>query len=217
MITTTSPVALIRHLFGVVVLFLITGLVLGLGVPLESVTKAMRGRAKTINFATIYGQGAHALSRQLKITNAEAREFITLYFERFTGIRKYLDEQVELAREQGYVETIFKRRRYIPELREKNFNMRAFGERVAGNAPIQGSAADLIKVAMIRIHGALEAAKLSARMLLQVHDELVFEVPVPELEQVEALVRREMEGAARLSVPLVVEVGTGDDWMETKL
>ena len=187
------------------------------GVPLESVTKAMRGRAKTINFATIYGQGAHALSRQLKITNAEAREFITLYFERFTGIRKYLDEQVELAREQGYVETIFKRRRYVPELREKNFNMRAFGERVAGNAPIQGSAADLIKVAMIRIHGALEAAKLSARMLLQVHDELVFEVPVPELEQVEALVRREMEGAARLSVPLVVEVGTGDDWMETKL
>jgi DNA polymerase-1 len=187
------------------------------GVPLESVTKEMRARAKTINFATIYGQGAHALSRQLKIANAEAREFITLYFERFAGVRRYLDAQVDQARELGYVETIFKRRRYIPELRERNFNIRAFGERVAGNAPIQGSAADLIKVAMIRIHDALAAAKLSAKMLLQVHDELVFEVPVPELAQVEALVRREMEGAATLSVPLVVEVGVGDDWMDTKL
>jgi DNA polymerase-1 len=181
------------------------------------VTKEMRARAKTINFATIYGQGAHALSRQLKIANAEAREFITLYFERFAGVRRYLDAQVDQARELGYVETIFKRRRYIPELRERNFNIRAFGERVAGNAPIQGSAADLIKVAMIRIHDALAAAKLSAKMLLQVHDELVFEVPVPELAQVEALVRREMEGAATLSVPLVVEVGVGDDWMDTKL
>jgi DNA polymerase-1 len=187
------------------------------GVPLASVTKEMRGRAKTINFATIYGQGAHALSRQLKVSNAEAREFITLYFERFAGIRRYLDAQVDLARDLGYVETIFKRRRYVPELRERNFNMRAFGERVASNAPIQGSAADLIKIAMIRIADALKAARLSAAMLLQVHDELVFEVPTPELDEVTALVRREMEGAAQLSVPLVVEVGVGKNWLETKM
>jgi DNA polymerase-1 len=176
----------------------------------------MRGRAKTINFATIYGQGAHALSRQLKIANAEAREFINTYFERFRGVRDYLDGQVEFAREHGYVETLFKRRRYIPELQERNFNIRAFGERVAQNAPIQGSAADLIKVAMIRINRALRDRKMNAKMLLQVHDELVFEVPVPELDDVTALVRAEMEGAASLSVPLLVEIGTGDNWLEAK-
>ncbi|MDF1504150.1 DNA polymerase I [Roseisolibacter sp. H3M3-2] len=186
------------------------------GVPVEQVTKEMRARAKTINFATIYGQGAHALSRQLKIANAEARAFIETYFERFRGVKDYLEGQVEYARAHGYVETIFKRRRYIPELKERNFNIRAFGERVAQNAPIQGSAADLIKIAMIRIGEALRAPDVGARMLLQVHDELVFEVPGPELAATEALVRREMEGAAALSVPLVVDVGVGDDWLETK-
>ena len=184
--------------------------------PLEQVTKDMRARAKTINFATIYGQGAHALSRQLKITNAEARMFIDTYFERFAGVKGYLEGQVEFARDAGYVETIFKRRRYIPELKERNFNIRAFGERVAQNAPIQGSAADLIKIAMIRIADALHAPDVNARMLLQVHDELVFEVPGPEVEAVTALVRREMEGAATLSVPLVVDAGVGDNWLETK-
>jgi DNA polymerase-1 len=187
------------------------------GVPIEEVTGEMRSRAKTINFATIYGQGAHALSRQLRITNAEAKEFIQTYFERFAGIKAYLDGQVEFAREHGYVETIFKRRRYIPELRERNFNIRAFGERVATNAPIQGSAADLIKVAMINIAGALERERLQTRMLLQVHDELVFEVPLPELEAVQALVRQEMEHAAELSVPLVVDMGSGENWLETKM
>ena len=121
-------------------------------VPLEQVTSEMRGRAKTINFATIYGQGPHALSRQLKISHAEAKEFIERYFERFQRVREYLDSMVEYAREHGYVETIFKRRRYMPELRDRNFNIRAFGERTAANSPIQGSAADLIKIAMIRIH-----------------------------------------------------------------
>jgi DNA polymerase-1 len=186
------------------------------GVPNEAVTKEMRARAKTINFATIYGQGAHALSRQLKISNAEAREFISTYFERFRGVRDYLQGQIEFAREHGYVETLFKRRRYVPELQEKNFNIRAFGERVAQNAPIQGSAADLIKVAMIRIDRALRERELNAKMLLQVHDELVFEVPVPELDELTALVRAEMEGAASLSVPLLVEVGAGDNWLEAK-
>lgn len=185
-------------------------------IPLPEVTSEMRARAKTINFATIYGQGPHALSRQLKITHAEAKEFIERYFERFQDVRAYLDSMVEYARVHGYVETIFKRRRYIPELRDRNFNIRAFGERTAANSPIQGSAADLIKIAMIHIHDRLRDERLGARMLLQVHDELVFEVPEAELELVTSLVRYEMEHAAALSVPLVVDVGAGRNWLETK-
>lgn len=186
-------------------------------VPLDQVTSEMRGRAKTINFATIYGQGAHALSRQLNVAHSEAKEFITRYFERFEGIRKYLDLMVELARSQGYVQTIFGRRRYIPELRDRNFNIRAFGERTATNSPIQGSAADLIKIAMIRIHRALASQNLTSTMILQVHDELVFETPPEELTTLEILVRQEMEHAAELSVPLVVDIGMGINWVETKM
>ena len=187
------------------------------GVPVDEVTSEMRARAKTINFATIYGQGAHALSRQLKISNAEAKAFIATYFERFHGVRRYLDSMVQHARDHGYVETIFHRRRYIPELRDRNFNIRAFGERTAANSPIQGSAADLIKIAMIRIDGALKAKALQSRMLLQVHDELVFEYPPQEGDQLVAIVKHEMEHAAVLSVPLVVDVGIGDSWLATKL
>src|SRR5687768_6760635 len=185
-------------------------------VPIAEVTSEMRARAKTINFATIYGQGAHALSRQLRIEHAEAKEFILRYFERFSGIRRYLDSMVEFARQHGYVTTISGRRRYIPELRERNFNIRAFGERTAANSPIQGSAADLIKIAMIRIDDALRAEKLQAKMLLQVHDELVFEVPPEELDAVQRMVKHQMENAATLSVPLVVDLGTGVNWLETK-
>jgi DNA polymerase-1 len=181
-----------------------------------SVTSDMRARAKTINFATIYGQGAHALSRQLKIEHAEAKDFILRYFERFRGIRKYLDASVDFAREHGYVTTIFGRRRYIPELRERNFNTRAFGERAAANSPIQGSAADLIKMAMIRINDGLREGSYKTKMLLQVHDELVFEVPSDEMESVQALVKDRMENAAELSVPLVVDMGTGANWLDTK-
>jgi DNA polymerase I len=187
------------------------------GVPVDDVTSDMRARAKTINFATIYGQGAHALSRQLKISNAEAKEFISTYFERFHGIRRYLDSMVEFAREHGYVETIFHRRRYIPELRDRNFNIRTFGERTAANSPIQGSAADLIKIAMIRIDSAIRKRQLQSRMLLQVHDELVFELPPQEEVEMTALVKQEMEHAAELSVPLVVDIGLGDSWLSTKL
>ena len=176
----------------------------------------MRSRAKTINFATIYGQGAHALSKQLKIEHGEAKEFIRKYFERFSGIRNYLDSMVEFAKQHGYVTTIFGRRRYIPELRERNFSIRAFGERTAANSPIQGSAADLIKMAMIRIEDALRTSGLAAKMLLQVHDELVFEVPPAELDEVKALVKLQMESAAELAVPLLVDMGTGANWLETK-
>lgn len=186
-------------------------------VPVDQVTKDMRARAKTINFATIYGQGAHALSQQLKISHAEAKQFIERYFERFHRVREYLDSMIEFARQHGYVQTIFNRRRYIPELRDRNFNIRAFGERTAQNSPIQGSAADLIKIAMINIQHALETRDLESKMLLQVHDELVFEVPVAELERVQALVKEEMEHAATLAVPLVVDLGTGNNWLATKM
>jgi DNA polymerase-1 len=186
------------------------------GVGHDAVTPEMRGRAKTINFGTIYGQGPFALSKQLGITQEEAKAFITQYFERFAGVRTYLDRQVELARRQGYVETLFGRRRYIPDINAKNFNIRAFAERTAQNTPLQGSAADLIKRAMIAVHRRLGEERLHARLLLQVHDELVLEAPPEELDAVQALVREEMEGAAVLDVPLVVEVGTGGNWLEAK-
>lgn len=186
------------------------------GVDPNDVASEMRSRAKTINFATIYGQGPHALSRQLKLSHAEAKDFIERYFARFLGVREYLDRMVSLARERGYVETIFKRRRYVPELQDRNFNIRAFGERVATNAPIQGSAADLIKIAMIRVHHTLKARHLESKLLLQVHDELVFECPANELGTLRELVKTEMEQAAMLSVPLVVDLGAGANWLEAK-
>ena len=186
------------------------------GVDLADVTGEMRARAKTINFATIYGQGAHALSRQLKLPHADAKAFIDTYFERFAGVKAFLDRCVVEAKAKGYAETLFHRRRYIPELKERNHNMRAFGERVAANAPIQGSAADLIKIAMIRVHQALHREGLASRMLLQVHDELIFELPAAEQVALSALVKREMESATVLDVPLLVEMGVGDDWVAAK-
>ena len=186
------------------------------GVAEGAVTAEMRARAKTINFGTIYGQGSFALSRMLSITQHEAKAFIQQYFERFAGVRRWLDAVVEEARQKGYVETLFGRRRYITELKDKNFNVRAFGERTATNSPLQGSAADLIKIAMIRIHAALPAAGLRARMLLQVHDELVFEVPEGEQSAASGLVKREMEGVTQLRVPLVVSIGAGKNWVDAK-
>jgi DNA polymerase-1 len=186
------------------------------GVPVDLVSSEMRARAKTINFGTIYGQGPFALSRQLGISQEEARAFIVQYFQRFAGVRVYLDRQVELARSQGYVETLFKRRRYIPEIRDKNFNVRAFGERLSQNSPLQGSAADLIKIAMVAIHRSLKEEGLSSQLLLQVHDELVIEAPLAEVDRVVSLVRDHMENAATLSVPLVVDIGVGDNWLDAK-
>jgi DNA polymerase-1 len=185
-------------------------------VPADQVTPEMRAGAKTVNFATIYGQGPFALSRQLNISMEDARSFIARYFERFAGVRAFLDRSIALAREQGYVETIFKRRRYIPEIRDRNFNMRAYGERNAQNSPLQGSAADLIKVAMTRIHHAIREEGLRGKMLLQVHDELVFDVPPEELERMKELVRSRMEGVVELKVPLVVDLGVGQNWLEAK-
>jgi len=185
-------------------------------VPQEQVTPDMRARAKTINFATIYGQGPFALARQLGITQEQAKEFIAQYFARFAGVRAWLDRTVAEARQRGYVETLFGRRRYIPELKDRNFNIRAFGERTATNSPLQGSAADLIKIAMIRIHQALREGGLATRMLLQVHDELVFEVPEGQQGTATELVKRHMEAAASLRVPLVVSTGVGTNWVDAK-
>src|SRR5947208_1855525 len=182
----------------------------------DQVTADMRARAKTINFATIYGQGAFALARQLGITQDDAKRFIEQYFTRFAGVRAWLDRTVAEARERGYVETLFGRRRYIPELKDRNYNIRAFGERTATNSPLQGSAADLIKIAMIRIAGALKEQGLGSRMILQVHDELVVEVPRGEEEVATELVKRHMERAADLRVPLVVSVGMGMNWVDAK-
>jgi DNA polymerase-1 len=185
------------------------------GVASDAVTPAMRAQAKTVNFATIYGQGPMALARQLGIAVAEAREFIDNYFVRFPAIREYLDRQVDLAREQGYIETLFGRRRYIPELNSKNPNIRGFGERVATNSPIQGTAADLIKLAMINIHAELQKRD-SARMILQVHDELLFEVRPADMDETRSLVKSRMEGALQLDVPIAVDIGIGRNWYETK-
>ncbi len=185
-------------------------------VPVEQVTPRMRDAAKTINFATIYGIGPYALSKQLGTSVQEAKTFIENYFERLPDVRSYLDRQIERAYEEGFVETLTGRRRYIPEVKSKNYNIRQFGERAATNAPVQGSAADIIKIAMIDIHRALEEERDGTRMLLQVHDELLFEVPEARSAAVAELVRTKMEGAFELDVPLKVEMGRGTSWFECK-
>jgi len=186
------------------------------GVPIDDVTALMRGQAKTVNFATLYGQGPFSLARQLGITREEAKEFIATYFDRFNGVRDFLDAQVEMAREKGYVETLMGRRRYVPELRSGSWNIRQFGERVAQNTPIQGTAADLMKKAMIDVQSALDEAGTGAEMLLQVHDELLLEVPEAEVDAVRELVVSCMEGAVELKVPLVADWGVGGNWYECK-
>ena len=185
-------------------------------IPLDQVTSEQRGQAKTINFATLYGQGAFSLARQLGVSRDEAKAFIDQYFERFRGVRAYLDEQVAIAHDKGFVETLMGRRRKIPELQAKNWNVRQFGERVAQNTPIQGTAADMIKKAMLDIDAALAEEDTGARLLLQVHDELLFEVPSGEEDELAELVVSGMEGAMELSVPLVAEGGVGRNWLETK-
>ncbi len=185
-------------------------------VALHDVTSEMRARAKTINFATIYGQGPFSLARQLDISQEEAKDFIRLYFARFAGVRRFLDDTVENAKKIGYVETLFGRRRYIPELKDPNYNIRTFGERTAMNSPMQGSAADLIKIAMVNLAAVLKKSGMNTAMLLQVHDELVLESPDSEVEDACEVVRREMEGAAQLSVPLVVDIGVGPNWLHAK-
>ncbi|MGB3391124.1 MAG: DNA polymerase, partial [Pseudaminobacter sp.] len=188
------------------------------GVPVEGMPSEVRRRAKAINFGIIYGISAFGLANQLSIPREEAGEYIKRYFERFPGIRDYMESTKAFAREKGYVETIFGRRAHYPEIRSSNPQLRAFNERAAINAPIQGSAADIIRRAMIRMDAALEGAGLSARMLLQVHDELIFEAPEAEVPETLPLIRKVMENAAMpavsLAVPLQVDARAASNWDE---
>lgn len=184
------------------------------GVPDAEVTREMRDRAKAVNFGIVYGISDFGLARNIKVTRKEARSYIDGYFLRYPGIKAYMKEIVALAREQGFVSTILNRRRYLPDIFSPNYNIRSFGERTAINTPIQGSAADIIKLAMVRTARELGEKGLKTKMILQVHDELIFEVPEDELEIVIPLVRESMENAVTLEVPLVVEMKKGYNWYD---
>ena len=186
------------------------------GVDAKDVTPEMRRRAKAVNFGIVYGISAFSLSQDIGVTVAEAKEYMEAYFATFPGVRQYMHDVVEKAKETGYVETILHRRRDLPELKSSNFNLRAFGERVALNMPIQGAAADVMKLAMIAVRDRLAADGLGARLVLQVHDELIVECPEAEKEKVAALLAEEMQSVADLSVPLVAEAHWGRNWLEAK-
>jgi DNA polymerase I len=184
------------------------------GVTMDKVTSTQRNQAKTINFGVIYGMGPQRLARENGVTMAEAKKFIEDYFAKYPGIQKFTTEMVELARKQGYVSTLLGRKRLIPEINSTNIGLKITGEHMAVNTPIQGSAADLIKIAMVRLHAKLKQKKMETTMLLQVHDELVFEAPKSEVEDAKKLIIKEMEGAMELKVPLKVDVGVGKNWLE---
>ena len=183
-------------------------------VPVEEVTPAMRRAAKAVNFGIVYGISPFSLSQDLGVTVAEAKAYMDAYFHRFPGVKAYMDQVVERARADGFVETPMHRRRALPEIKSSNHNMRSFGERVALNMPIQGAAADIIKLAMVRVHRQLKEAALEARLIMQVHDELIVECPEAEADRVKAILVREMEGAWPLSVPLIAEAHSGKSWLE---
>ena len=184
------------------------------GIPVEDVTSDMRRKAKTANFGIIYGISAFGLSQRLSVPRGEAQELISGYFNAYPGVRRYMNDSIDKARAQGYVETLMGRRRYLPDIRSVNAVLRGMAERNAINAPIQGSAADIIKLAMIRISETFNAKNLQTKMILQVHDELVFDVLKSEMEQVREIVRREMENAFLPDIPLTVEMGAGENWLE---
>jgi DNA polymerase-1 len=185
-------------------------------VDLPDVTKDMRRTAKAINFGIIYGMSAWGLSEAINISQSEANVYINKYFENFSKVKTYLDGIIEEAKEKGYTRTILNRRRYIPEINSPNANIRAFGERTAMNAPIQGSAADIIKIAMVRIAKKLKEMNLKSVLIAQVHDELVFDCPPQEIDAVKALVQKEMTEAIDLNVKLTAEVNIGRNWAEAK-
>ena len=185
-------------------------------VPFDEVTDLQRRNAKAVNFGIVYGISSFGLSQDLSITRKEAAQYIDRYFETYPGIKRFLDEQVEHAKENGYVVTLFGRRRPVPELKSSNFMQRSFGERVAMNAPIQGTAADIIKIAMIGVNQELKMRQLKSRLILQVHDELLIEADVEEVEEVKEILRQQMEQAAELEVPLIVDMHTGNSWYEAK-
>ncbi len=183
-------------------------------IPMDEVTREQRSAAKAVNFGILYGQSAFGLSQSLNISRTEAKSIIDSYFEQFSALKTYMERIVHEARDNGYVETIMKRRRYLPDINSGNAVVRGFAERNAVNAPIQGSAADIIKMAMIRVHDVMAERKLKAKMILQVHDELVFDVPLSEVNEMKHLVKDSMENAVKFDVPLEVEVEVGDNWLD---
>jgi DNA polymerase-1 len=184
------------------------------GIPPLMVTSEHRRQAKVVNFGIVYGLSAFGLSQNLGIEPSDAKKYIDAYFEKYKGVRAFIDRTLEETRRNGLVKTLFGRVRPIPDINSKNFNLRGFAERTAVNTPLQGTAADLIKIAMIRIDAAIRERGLEARMTLQVHDELVFEVPESELDGMRSLVREHMESVHLLAVPLMVEIGVGKNWRD---
>ncbi len=184
------------------------------GVPLDKVTPDQRAKAKAVNFGIIYGVSAHGLSQQTGLSRTEAKQLIDAYFQTYPRLKEFIQELIEKAREKGYVETIMGRRRYLPDIHSRNAVVRGAAERIAINAPIQGSAADIIKKAMVQVDRRLKEEKMAVPMLLQVHDELVFEAPEKDVEKAEQIIRSEMENAVQLSIPLVVDIHHGDNWLE---
>lgn len=184
--------------------------------PEEMVTPMMRSRAKAVNFGIVYGIGAFSLSKNIGVTRKEADDYIKAYLAHYDGVQRYMNRVVELAKERGYAETLFGRRRYLPELTSSNFNLRSFGERVAMNMPIQGTAADIIKIAMIRVAERLTREKMQAQLILQVHDELIVEAPEEEAEAAAKLLTEEMQNAVSLSVPMLAEAKIGNTWYDAK-
>jgi DNA polymerase-1 len=184
------------------------------GLSPEEITPEMRRKAKAVNFGIIYGISAFGLAQDIGVSNTEAKRYIDSYFARYPQVREFLDRTIQTAKTNGYVTTLFGRRRFIPELASSVAAVRNFGERMAVNTPIQGTAADLIKLAMINIQRRLTREHMRSKMILQVHDELVFEVPDQEIAAMKELVREEMEGVLTLAVPVKVDVGTGKNWDE---
>ena len=183
-------------------------------ISIQDVTREMRGRAKTANFGIIYGISSFGLSQRLGISRTDAKELIDGYFSSYPGVKKYMDKSISMAREKGYVETLMGRRRVLSDINSNNAVVRGMAERNAINAPIQGSAADVIKLAMVRIHQKIKAGKFKTKMVLQVHDELVFDIYKPELEEIKKIVINEMENVISLKVPLNVDYGLGNNWLE---
>ena len=186
------------------------------GYPKDEVTSELRYKAKAINFSIIYGISDFSLSKDIGISRKEARKYIDNYFENYTGVRSYMDDAVAKGKENGYVETLLKRRRYVPELASRNYNIRSFGERVAMNMPIQGSAADIIKMAMVNVFKVLKDKKLKSRLILTIHDELIIEAHRDEVQDVKQMMKETMENAIKLQVPLRVDILEGDSWYDTK-
>ena len=186
------------------------------GVPFDQVTHQMRSASKAVNFGIVYGISDFALAKNIGVSRREARDFINRYFERYPGVKAYMEQSVQDARERGYAVTLMGRRRYLPELNSSNFNVRSFGERCAMNSPIQGTAADIIKLAMIRVDRELKRRGMRTKLILQVHDELILEAPAAEADAAAALLRECMEGVMQLEVPLKTDITTGGDWRACK-